>query len=163
MKLILDLLYFATALAISPMVIYRMLRHGRYRCGWENRFGNITRKYPGKKCIWIHAVSVGEVNATATIINRLKERFADFEIVLSTTTDTGYARAKSLYVRTIDVFYFPLDFSCTMSRAFRKISPAICLLIELEVWPNFVFIANQLNVPVVVVNGRISERSFRQV
>lgn len=160
MKFILDLVYSALGLAISPMVVYRMLRHNRYRSGWKNRFGNIVRKNPEKKCIWIHAVSVGEVNAAVTIVNKLKERFPDFEIVISTTTDTGYARASSLYAPELSVFYFPLDFSQVMSRAFRKIAPAICLLMELEVWPNFVSTAKELDIPVVVVNGRLSQRSF---
>jgi 3-deoxy-D-manno-octulosonic-acid transferase len=137
-----------------------MLRHGRYRAGWANRFGHIERKRPDKKCIWIHAVSVGEVNATTTIIRELENRFPDYEIVISTTTDTGFARANALFGDRLCIFYFPMDFSRTMRRAFANIRPAICLLIELEVWPNLVRIAHQSGIPVVVVNGRLSERSF---
>jgi 3-deoxy-D-manno-octulosonic-acid transferase len=136
-----------------------MLRHKRYRTGWAQRFGRIARKYPAKECIWLHAVSVGEVNATKTIVKELGNRFPDFEIVISTTTDTGFARAITVYGAHYEVFYFPLDFSPIMRRAFRQIRPAICLLMELEVWPNFVQIAQQLNVPVVVVNGRITDKS----
>jgi len=160
MKIITDLIYLLTALAISPVVIYRLIRHNRYRRGWANRFGKVSRKDPGKKCIWIHAVSVGEVNATATIVEQLKKKLARFEIVISTTTDTGFARANALYAAEHQVFYFPLDFSFTMRRAFRRIKPSICLLMELEVWPNLVRIAYQKNIPVVVVNGRISDKSF---
>jgi 3-deoxy-D-manno-octulosonic-acid transferase len=160
MKLIVDFLYLVAVTAISPMVLYRMVRHKRYRAGWAQKLGDITRKQPGKKCIWIHAVSVGEVNATKTIIAGLKEKFSDFEIVISTTTDTGYARAKALYGSQFTVFYFPYDFSSISRRAFDNIRPAICLLMELEVWPNFVATAKKLNVPVVVVNGRISEKSY---
>jgi len=160
MRILADLIYLLIAAGISPLVVYRMLRHKRYRAGWANRFGKISRKNPGKKCIWIHAVSVGEVNATGTIIDQLKKTFGDFEIVLSTTTDTGFARANALYGKDLTVFYFPLDFSRIMGRAFDQINPALCLLMELEVWPNFVEIAQELNVPVVVVNGRISKKSF---
>ena len=160
MTFILDCLYLLIGVAISPVVLYRMARHKRYHSGWAQRFGKITRRNTGKKCIWLHAVSVGEVNAARTIIEELEKRFADFEIVVSTTTDTGFARATYLFGSNHMIFYFPLDFSPIMHRAFRNIHPAICLLTELEVWPNFVQIAQQLSIPVVVVNGRISDKSF---
>ncbi|MFH1369845.1 MAG: 3-deoxy-D-manno-octulosonic acid transferase [Planctomycetota bacterium] len=162
MKILIDLAYLLAAAAISPVAIYRMLRHNRYRAGWGNRFGKISRKQPDKKCIWIHAVSVGEVNATTTIIRELGKKFPDYEIVISTTTDTGFARATSLFGYRLSVFYFPMDFSRTMRRAFENIRPSVILLIELEVWPNLVRIAKQSGISVIVVNGRLSERSFRR-
>jgi len=142
------------------MVLYRVIRHKRYRTGWEQRFGKIARKNPKKKCIWLHAVSVGEVNAAKTVICELENKFPDFEIVISTTTDTGFAQANNLFGKNLKVFYFPLDLSWVMRRAFSNIQPSICLLMELEVWPNFVQVAKQLNVPVIVINGRISDKSF---
>jgi 3-deoxy-D-manno-octulosonic-acid transferase len=160
MAVLFDIAYCLAAAAISPVAIYRMLRHKRYRAGWKNRFGHISRKQPGKKCIWIHAVSVGEVNATTMLIKELEKKFPDYEIVVSTTTDTGFARANELFGSRLSVFYFPMDFSRTMRRAFENILPAIILLMELEVWPNLVRIAHQSGVPVVVVNGRISNRGF---
>jgi len=161
MIIVVDIIYLLVALALTPMVVYRMVRYGRYRAGWSNRFGRIIRKDPAlKKCIWLHAVSVGEVNAAKTIVKELENRFPDFEIVITTTTDTGFARATDVFGTNHKVFYFPLDLSCIMRRAFHGIQPAICLLVELEVWPNFVLIADQLNIPVVVVNGRISDESF---
>jgi len=137
-----------------------MVRRGRYRSGWDERLGKIRRRHPPKKCIWIHAVSVGEVNATKTLIPKLKESFGDYEIVISSTTDTGLGRAKTLYEKDLQVFYFPFDLSFVMRRAFDNIRPDICLLMELEVWPNLARIANDKNVPVVVVNGRLSDESF---
>jgi len=160
MSFILDLLYVFAGLAYSPVIIYRTIRHNRYRTGWGQRFGKISRRNPAGKCIWLHAVSVGEVNAAKTVIDELEKRFGDFEIVISTTTDTGFARATHLFGKSHYVFYFPFDFSRVMRRAFGHIRPAMCLLMELEVWPNFVSVAQRLNVPVVVVNGRISDRSF---
>ncbi len=160
MALFLNLLYLTAAIAISPMVVYRFIRHKRYRTGWAQRFGKITRRNPQKKCIWLHAVSVGEVNAAKTIIKELESKFGDFETVVSTTTDTGFARANALFGEKLQVFYFPFDFSLTMRRAFKRIRPAICLLMELEVWPNFVQIAQQSKIPVVIVNGRMSDKSF---
>ena len=160
MRYILDLLYLFAGLAYSPVIIYRAIRHGRYRSGWAQRFGRISRRNPEKKCIWFHAVSVGEVNAAKTIIKEIETKFSDYEIVISTTTDTGFACATNLFNRDHQVFYFPFDFSVVMHRAFRRIQPAVCLLMELEIWPNFVGTANRLNIPVVVVNGRISDKSF---
>ncbi len=160
MRFVLDVLYVLAALAFSPVVVYRAIRHKRYRTGWAQRFGRVSRRSPAKRCIWLHAVSMGEVNAAKTIVEELARRFSDFEIVISTTTDTGFARAMSLFSRNHAVFYFPFDFSRVMRRAFDNIQPAICLLMELEVWPNFVSLAQQRNVPVVVINGRISDRGF---
>ena len=160
MRFVVDFVYLLSALAISPMVIYRAVRYRRYRIGWANRFGKITRKNPSKKCIWLHAVSVGEVNATKTIVEELENKFSDFEIIISATTDTGFASAVNLFGDRLRVFYFPLDFSWIIRRAFRQVQPTICLLMELEVWPNFIQTAHKLNIPVVVVNGRISEKSF---
>ncbi len=160
MRIILNLLYLLVAAAYSPIIIYRAIRHKRYRTGWDQRFGKISRRSPDKKCIWLHAVSVGEVNAAKTIIKELENKFGDFEIVISTTTDTGFSRATNLFGKNHQVFYFPFDFSWIMRRAFVNIRPSICLLMELEVWPNFVQIAQQSNIPVIVVNGRMSDKSF---
>jgi 3-deoxy-D-manno-octulosonic-acid transferase len=142
------------------MVLYRVIKHKRYRTGWAQRFGKIARRSPEKQCIWLHAVSVGEVNAAKTIVKELQNRFPDFEIVISATTDTGFAQANALFGQKLQVFYFPFDISWMMQRAFENIRPAMCLLMELEVWPNFVQIAEQLNVPVIIINGRISDRGF---
>jgi len=159
MRFVFDLVYAAAGIVLGPWVVYRMVREKRYRRGWAHRFGQVSRREPSKKCIWIHAVSVGEVNATRTLVEKLREESGDVEVVISTTTDTGFARASTLYGGEHVVFYFPLDFSFSMLRAFGRIRPSICLLMELEVWPNFVDTAGRLNVPVVVVNGRITERS----
>ena len=128
MRIILDLLYLLVAIAYSPVIIYRAIRYKRYRTGWDQRFGKITRRSPHKKCIWLHAVSVGEVNAAKTIIKQLENKFSDSEIVISTTTDTGFARATTLFSENHQVFYFPFDFSWIMRRAFGNIRPDICLL-----------------------------------
>jgi 3-deoxy-D-manno-octulosonic-acid transferase len=160
MRFLLDVVYLLAAIAISPMILYRILRHGRYRTGWAQRFGRVDRKDPRKKCIWLHAVSVGEVNAAQTLIAQIEKQLSGYEIVVSTTTDTGFARADKLFGPKWSVFYFPFDLSWVTRRAFNRLRPAVCLLMELEVWPNFVRAAAARGIPVVVVNGRISDRSF---
>jgi 3-deoxy-D-manno-octulosonic-acid transferase len=172
MRFVIDFVYLLAVVAISPVAIYRVIRHKRYRTGWAQRLGKIARRCPARKCIWLHAVSVGEVsiwlhavsvgevNSTKSIVEELENRFGDFEIVISSTTDTGFARANTLFGARHTVVYFPFDFSWIMKRAFRNIRPSICLFMELEVWPNLVQIARRLGVPVVVINGRMSEKSF---
>jgi len=160
MSIVIDFAYLLAAVVISPVVIYRIIRHKRYRTGWAQRFGKIIRRHPTKKCIWLHAVSVGEVNATRTIVEELEKSFGDFELLISTTTDTGFARANTLFGDRHTIVYFPFDLSFIMQRAFHNIRPSICLLMELEVWPNLVQIAQRLDIPVVIVNGRISNKSF---
>jgi 3-deoxy-D-manno-octulosonic-acid transferase len=132
---------------------------GCFRDAWDQRRGFIDRK-TAKPCIWIHAVSVGEVNAARTLIEQLARQMPEYEVVISSTTDTGYARAKTLYGNDHSVFYFPFDFSWMMKRAFRRLNPVMILLMELEVWPNMASIAKEKGVPVVVVNGRLSDKSF---
>ena len=160
MRLLMNVLYGIALTLYSPKILYRRLFHGRYRGGWDQRRGFIHRGRPDKQCIWIHAVSVGEVNAARTLIAQLAQQMPEFEVVLSSTTDTGLARAKALYGRNYSVFYFPFDFSWMMKRAFARINPAMILLMELEIWPNMASIANRKGVPIIVVNGRISDRSF---
>ncbi|MHC4553011.1 MAG: 3-deoxy-D-manno-octulosonic acid transferase [Planctomycetota bacterium] len=160
MRYLLNILYMLAIVLYSPKILYRMARHGRYRGGWGQRTGHITRKHPDKPCIWIHAVSVGEVNATRTLVAALGEQLAGYEVVISATTDTGLARAQAIYGADHSVFYFPFDLSWVMARAFGNLKPAVVLLMELEVWPNMAAIANSRNVPLVVVNGRLSDKSF---
>ncbi|MFA7484896.1 MAG: glycosyltransferase N-terminal domain-containing protein, partial [Phycisphaerae bacterium] len=93
MRYLMDLIYVLAAAGYCPMLLYKRLRYKRYRTGWDNRFGRINRKYPEKKCIWIHAVSVGEVNAAKTLINQLKKSCPNYEVLITTTTDTGFAQA----------------------------------------------------------------------
>lgn len=160
MKYFLNVVYIIALIIISPLILYRIIAHNRYKKGLQNRLGKINNENKDKKSIWIHAVSVGEVNASKTIIGELEKKFPNLQIALSTTTDTGFDTATKFFGEKHNIFYFPFDFSWTMARAFKNLSPAICLLMELEVWPNFVQTAAETNVPVVVLNGRISDKSF---
>lgn len=160
MKHILNILYILALMLYCPVIVYKAIRQGRYRIGWADRFGKIKLKSTDKPCIWIHAVSMGEVNSTKTIIEGLQDKLPQYSIAISTTTDTGYARATALYADKHSVFFFPFDFSFVIKRAFKNIRPALCILVELELWPNFIQTCKDNNVPVMVVNGRISDRSF---
>jgi len=162
MRYLLDFIYILAILGYSPKLLYRRLVHGRYQGGWDERLGNIRRRDPQTPCIWIHAVSVGEVNAAATLVAALRRRLPQTPIAISATTDTGLARAKALYEKDCDVFYFPFDLSPVMRKAIDRINPSVIGLMELEVWPNLSRFAAEKQIPVVVLNGRISDRSFPQ-
>ena len=116
MRFIADLLYLVAGIIISPVAVYRMVRHKRYLAGWGQRLGKIHRKKPGQKCIWLHAVSVGEVNATKTIVKEFEDKFSDFEVVISTTTDTGFGRARALFGDKHTVVYFPFFWTYPINR-----------------------------------------------
>ena len=156
MCILLDFIYLLFLVFSSPFWLYRMLAQGRYRTGWKQRLGFVPARHSDQPCIWIHAVSVGEVNAMAALVNELKTVLPQFEIVISSTTDTGIARARNIYEKTHRVFFFPFDFSLAQKRAFQRLHPQLCILMELEVWHNFTALAQKLHIPVVVANGRIS-------
>lgn len=160
MKYLINVLYVIGIILYSPKIIYRMLRQDRYRAGWDQRLGRLDRRSPQKPCIWIHAVSVGEVNATRTLVDQLSQQMNDYEIVISSTTDTGLARAQTIYGDRHSVFYFPFDLSWVMARAVKRLRPSVILLMELEVWPNMASIAAAQDIPLVVINGRLSDKSF---
>lgn len=160
------LLYsFVLALAIivaGPYWLWEMLRHGKYRTGLRERLGIIPRRVRGGagKCIWIHAVSVGEVLAISELARSLRENLSDHRVVISTTTDTGQKLAASRF-GSENVFYFPLDFAFAVRRWFAFLKPDLVILGETEFWPNFLRVAAEHEARVAVVNARISDRSLR--
>jgi 3-deoxy-D-manno-octulosonic-acid transferase len=161
MRYLLNIFYSIALVVYLPKVLYRRYFHGRYKDGLAHRFARFgTLPHRRGPVIWLHAVSVGEVNATRSLIKELKAMDAGLEFVITSTTDTGYARAKAVYKDDVDVFYFPFDFSWVMRRAFASIKPKVCVLMELEVWPNFIETAGRNNIPVIVANGRISDKSY---
>jgi 3-deoxy-D-manno-octulosonic-acid transferase len=106
-------------------------------------------------------VSLGEINATPLLVQGLERKMPDHEVIISTTTDTGFARARQLYGEH-RVFRFPLDFSWVVARVLRRVQPRLIVLVELEVWFNLVHAAYRRDIPVAVVNGRLTERSRRR-
>ncbi len=158
MRLIADFAYLLAGLLYLPVALYQALVLGKNRHGWRERFGFVRHFDPDRRRIWIHAVSLGEINATPRLVEALQSRLPEADIVFSTTTDTGYARGVQLYGAD-RVFRFPLDFSPVIARVLRRVRPSLIVLVELEVWYNLVRMATRRGVPVAVVNGRLTERS----
>lgn len=144
----------------APVLIWRMILHPSYRRGILARTGRVARVEPSRPVVWIHGVSVGEVKAAGTLIECLKREYPHCELVLSSTTPTGHSLATKLHP-DLRVIYYPLDFGAFPRRALDRIRPGCVLLVELEIWPNFLHAAAERRIPVAVVNGRMSGRSFR--
>lgn len=162
-RLFFNFCYFFLLLIFSPVLIYSAIFKGKYREGFgEKILGKapvLEKKTSGSR-VWIHAVSVGEVNLAAAILKEFEKRHPDFEFVVSTTSRTGMELARKKFAgRT--VFYAPLDFSWAVRRAMKRVQPDFLVLVELEIWPNLLLTAEKLGVPVVVMNGRLGEKSFR--
>ncbi len=154
----LNLAYVLAAAAMSPLWVYRMIRHGRYLRGWGQRMGKAPVRYGLQPAIWIHGVSVGEVNAARALVTELHAQLPDYQVVVTSTTETGLAAARRAFAPAHKVFRFPLDLTFAVARALGRLRPGLVVLVEGDVWPNFVSAAGRRGVPVVVVNGRLGPR-----
>jgi 3-deoxy-D-manno-octulosonic-acid transferase len=158
---LLNVLYLALVVLLSPWLLYSAVRKGKYRAGLSQKWlGLAPVRNSGRQCVWLHAVSVGEVNLLAPLLKVLEAEHPDWDFVISTTSAAGFALAKQKYAgRT--VFYCPLDFTWAVNRALDRVQPDVLILAELELWPNLLHAAHRRGVAVAVFNGRLSEKSFR--
>lgn len=163
MYLLYNILLLLLALPILAGHLLHGLLRGRRRQGVRERFGYYAQErlasLAEKKIVWIHAVSVGETQAAVPLVKAFKSRFPDWAVVLTNVTETGHKVAKA--IDGVDqCLYFPYDFPWTVHRAFAQLKPALVVIVETEIWPNFMRAARRSGVPAVLVNGRISDRSF---
>lgn len=151
---------------LAPYFALQGLRRGKYLGNFRERMGYLpdalARNVQPRTSIWVHAVSVGEVLASKPVVDGLKKRFPECPIFLSTTTVTGQELARERIRSGDGVFYFPFDWPSPVRRAFEKIQPKLVVILETEIWPNFLREAQRTGVAVVFVNARISERSIRR-
>ncbi len=162
MRWILNGVYLLLITLLSPVVIWRMVRHGRYRRGIREKLLGSGPSLPNDRPVaWFHAVSVGEVVQMEKIVTAFAEATkGSFQIVVSTSTDTGYDLALKRF-NNHTVTWFPLDFSWSVSTALRRLHPAMLVLMELEIWPNLIRTCEQQGIPVSIINARMSDRSVR--
>lgn len=161
MRWLANLFYLLAGLLYAPFLFGQILFQQKNRRGWLQRCGFVPHFDAARPRIWIHAVSLGEMNATRSLVNELRSRRPDCDLVFSTTTDTGFARGVELYGAP-NVFRFPLDFSFVVKRVLRRVAPTAIVLMELEVWYNLVTMARQRGIPVVIANGRLTQRSAKR-
>ncbi len=161
MRYLLNLLYLLLILLALPWLVFQAITKGKYREGYAAKLlGRVPRRGPRGRCVWLHAVSVGEVNLLAPLLKLIGQQHPDWQCVVSTTTMTGMALARRKYPE-LTTFYCPLDFSWAVTTAMRRIRPDVLVLAELELWPNLVTAARRHGVRVAVINGRLSEHSHR--
>jgi len=153
--------YTLAAVVGWPYYLFLLATRTKYRRGMAERWGFVPKFPVGlKRRLWVHCISVGEVEAARTFIPALAEAYPDAEIVLSTTTLTGRQRARQRFPN-LTVFHLPLDLWPCVRRALKRIKPSAVIQVESEWWPNLFFMAARCGIPVVCVNVRITERSAR--
>ncbi|MDR1924199.1 MAG: 3-deoxy-D-manno-octulosonic acid transferase [Planctomycetaceae bacterium] len=180
---ILNVIYFLFLLICFPVLIYRVVCHGKYRVGLCAKFfgivierdelisgfcglgggGDLSGGCVAKKfVVWFHAVSVGEVRLLKPLLLLIRQRHPDWCCVISTTSRTGMDTAVKLYGSGWYLFYCPLDFSWAVSNVMRRLRPDILVLAEQELWPNLIDAAKRYSVKVAIINGRFSESGYRR-
>jgi 3-deoxy-D-manno-octulosonic-acid transferase len=148
-------------LLASPYWLVEALRHGKHRKALGERLGRVPARLgpSGQPLIWVHAVSVGEVLGVGQLLRELRRGFPGYRIVVSTTTDTGQKLAAARFGGE-NVFYFPLDFAFAVKSWLAALKPALIVVAETEFWPNFLRLSKTAGAEIVIVNARISDRSF---
>src|SRR4029078_12834906 len=164
MYFIYSLLLSLAFLILLPRFILDAFRRGNYVAGFGDGLGSAAPLASrGRPVVWIHCVSVGEVQAARPLVHRIKDQYPDHLIAVSTTTLTGQNLAQEVFkLHAAKVFYFPFDWRWTARRALKAIHPNFVLVLETELWPNFLRECRQQQIPVALVNGRLSEQSFRR-
>ena len=165
MPFLYNLLFNIAFLLSAPWYFLKMYRRGGWKDGFGERFGlygpRLKQSLTNRQTVWFHAVSVGEVNLCTQLIQAIEPRLPLHTIVVSTTTSTGMALLQDRLPSTIVKLYYPIDRRKHVIRAIGIISPSAVVLIEAEIWPNFLWTLQRRGIPHFLVNARLSERSYR--
>lgn len=160
------LLYSVVLYCLLPLILLRLLIKSRknkgYRLRMAERLGWVNSRSKDKKIIWLHAVSVGETIAAKPLINRLLQDYPDYSLLISSTTPTGSATVKKLFSDRVLNTYFPYDLPHSIQRFIKHINPQLLIIVETEIWPNLYAICARKNIPLLLVNARLSKKSTRQ-
>ena len=156
MYIIYNLIFLIFMLVYLPLYFFR----GKFHRGFFRRFGFLPKGLNLEEPIWIHAVSVGEVISIKGLIDKIRETYPNKKLVISTVTATGNKIARSLISEGDFLTYLPLDFSFIIKRVMRKIKPCLFIIAETEIWPNLIACLYKEKIPIVTVNGRISDNSY---
>lgn len=165
MRTLYNILFSIFFVLASPYYFMRMWRRGNWRTGFAERFGifpeNFKQSITNRHVIWFHAVSVGEVNICTQVIRAVEPAVPNAKIIVSTTTTTGMQRLRARLPTHIGKIYYPVDQRKCVSRALAAVYPQAIVLVEAEIWPNFIWRALDMRIPIFLVNARLSERSYR--
>jgi len=167
-QLVYTILYSLGFVLLCPAFVYKMWKRGKYRENFFQRFGRyapeLRQQLAGKTAprAWIQAVSVGEMNLALVLVAAFKKRFPNHQLIVTTTTSTGYAFGRERLPADVTLLYFPQDFPWAVRRAYDLIRPDFIVLMESEIWPNHVWEGARRGVPIFMVNARMSPRSERR-
>lgn len=168
-RLIYNILFVIVGICGMPYFLIHYLTKKSYREHLAMRFGfypqHVKDIINSGPFIWFHAVSVGEVNSTQPIVEKIKKAYPGHKILLTTTTPTGYMVANRIYAKdakNMAIAFFPLDFFFLFNPIFRKNKPVMAVFVETEIWPNYICLLKKLRVPMFLVNGRISDTSYKR-
>jgi 3-deoxy-D-manno-octulosonic-acid transferase len=149
----------------SPYYFVRLFRRGNWKSGFGQRFGmydsKLKQAITNRQVLWMHAVSVGEVNLCTQIIRALEPRVPNLKIVVSTTTTTGMGELQKKLPTHVSKIYYPVDRRSYVAYAMATVHPRAVVLVEAEIWPNFIWRVRDMGIPLFLVNARLSERSYR--
>lgn len=163
MHFLYNLLALFLVVLATPVFLYRLLRENGFGERLKQSFGFLpietVAKIANKNAIWLHAASVGEIVATSPIVKEIKKELPDSVVVISVVTANGYDMAKRIIPEADGIIFFPIDLPWLSSRVVKSIKPQVFLLVETELWPNFLQAARMAGIPVMMVNGRISDKS----
>lgn len=155
---------FSTILFLFSLPFYYLIRvlSGKYLYGWDKKMGFFEPPELGDKVIMLHGVSVGEVIALENLVKKIKETFPEYKIVITTGTKTGQGIAQKKFQNIADfITYFPFDIPFCVRKFLNRINPTIVLIAETELWPTFAFYCKKREIPLYVINGRISDSTFK--
>src|SRR5262249_25987968 len=164
MYLLYSLLLTVGFILYLPKFAIDAVRNRKYVTGLRERLGKVPAiSQTAESVIWFHCVSVGETEAARPLVDALRRKFPASELIISTTTVTGQRVARSAFGdKAAAVFYFPIDWAWCVRRVLAAYKPKLVLIMETELWPNFLRECGRLSIPVAVVNGRISAKSFKR-
>ena len=164
-RLFYNILFVAFFVITSPYYFWRLWRRGNWQKGFAQRLAKYDAKFKqaitNRHVLWMHAVSVGEVGVCTQLIQALEPRFPNLKIVVSTTTTTGMGELLNKLPSHVSKIYYPLDLRKYVSRALNSVRPEALVLVEAEIWPNFLWKALDMRIPIFLVNARLSDRSYR--
>lgn len=164
MHLLYNLLALVLVVLAAPVFLYRLIREAGFGERLKQSFGwlppETVAKVANKNAIWLHAASVGEIVATSPMVKEIKKEMPDSVVVISVVTASGYDMAKRIIPEADGVIFFPLDLPWLSCHVVKKIAPQAFLLVETELWPNFLKASRKAGIPVMMVNGRIGDKSF---
>lgn len=166
MWLLYNLVILLAVLLALPVFLVRLVKERGFGRRWQQSMGflptSALQVVAGRQCVWVHAASVGEIVAASPIVREIRHQMPQRPILVSVVTTAGYAMANRIMVEADAVIHFPLDFSSVTAKVINMVAPAAFVLVETELWPNFIRQLSYRHTPIIMVNGRISDRSAKR-